>query len=140
VKGAPLTVPEARAVLVANEALDISYEERLASGQTFGIEELNVWAALVESANDRIASYEGARKEMICTPSEPDRYPGGNEPGFQTRALEAMAAAKRSAAPEAEAQALRAGIETILKAFGAHSAEWAQQFQALLDRVPARTA
>jgi hypothetical protein len=53
----PLTVPEARAILVADEALHATYEARLAAGQTFGIEELNAWAKLVESANDRIAAY-----------------------------------------------------------------------------------
>ena len=54
----PLTIPEARAVLVADEGLQLSYEARLAAGQTFGIEEREAWVKLVESANDRIAAYE----------------------------------------------------------------------------------
>ena len=58
----PLTVPEARAILVADEALVLSYEARFAVGQTFGIEELNAWAKLVESATDRVAAYDGPRR------------------------------------------------------------------------------
>ena len=54
----PLTVAEARAILLADEALQLSYEARLASGQTFGIEEREAWAKLVESATDRIVVYE----------------------------------------------------------------------------------
>jgi len=53
----PLTVPEARAILVADDALDATYEARLAAGQTVGIEVREAWAKLVESAIDRIASY-----------------------------------------------------------------------------------
>ena len=79
----PLTVPEARAILIADEALDATYEVRSASGQTFGIEELNAWAKLVESARDRIAGYE----RPVITPTP---YPGGNEPDFQTLFIEAM--------------------------------------------------
>ena len=52
----PLTVPEARAILVADEALQLSYEMRLAAGLTFGSEEIEAWAKLVESAHDRIAA------------------------------------------------------------------------------------
>ena len=81
----PLTVAEARAIVIADEALVLSYEVRLASGQTFGTAELDAWAKLVESANDRIAAYE--RPVIAPTP-----YPGGNEPGFQTLFIEAMAA------------------------------------------------
>ena len=79
-----LTVPEARAILVADEALHATYEARLAAGQTFGIEELNAWAAFVESATDRIAAYERP-------PAEPTPYYGGNEPDFQTLFVEAVA-------------------------------------------------
>ena len=80
----PLTVAEARAILLADEALQLSYEARLAAGQTFGIEEREAWAKLVESATDRIAAYAP--------------YPGGNEPDFQTLFVEAMASsdARRS--------------------------------------------
>ena len=57
----PLTVAEARAILVADEALGLSFEARLASGQIFGIEEREAWAKLVESATDRIVAYEGTK-------------------------------------------------------------------------------
>lgn len=53
----PLTVPEARAILVADEALDLSYEGRLASGQTLGFEEREAWRSLVESAADRVVAF-----------------------------------------------------------------------------------
>jgi hypothetical protein len=88
----PLTVPEARAILVADEALGLSYEARLASGQTFGIEELNAWAKLVESATDRIAAYD--RPPIVPTP-----YPGGNEPDFQTLFCEALATGEKRSKP-----------------------------------------
>lgn len=54
----PLTVAEARAILLADKALVLSLEERGASGLVFGIEERDAWIRLVESANDRIAIYE----------------------------------------------------------------------------------
>jgi hypothetical protein len=75
---------------------------------------------------------------LLHLPEEPDRYPGGNEPGFQTLFIEALAAAaaRPPASSDTEAQALRTGIETIIRAFGTNSAEWAQQFRALLERVP----
>jgi hypothetical protein len=57
VKGAPLTVAEARAILVADDALQLSYEARLSAGDTFGLEEIDAWRYLVESAIDRIAVY-----------------------------------------------------------------------------------
>ena len=72
----PLTVPEARAILIADEALQLSYEARLAAGQIFGIEEREAWVKLVESATDRIAAYE--RPPIVPTP-----YPGGNEPDLR---------------------------------------------------------
>jgi len=58
----PLTVPEARVVLHADEALDLTYETRLAAGTTFNDEERETWMALVSSAHDRIAAYEGTRR------------------------------------------------------------------------------
>ena len=85
----PLTVPEAWAILRADEALDATYEEREAAGQTLGSEEADAWINLVKSAHDRIAAYEGTRreppKEFVVTP-----YPGGNEPDFQTLFMEAV--------------------------------------------------
>ncbi len=138
-KGAPLTVTEACVILRADEALDLTYEVRLAAGTTFNDKEREAWTALVQSAHDRIAGWKCA----VAVPVTPDRYPGGNEPGFQTLALEAVAAAARlPSSSYTEAQELRTGIETIVRTFGTSSAEWVQQFRALLDRVPAarRTA
>jgi hypothetical protein len=87
---APLTVPEARVVLRADEALDLTYETRLAAGTTFNDEERETWMALVSSAHDRIVAYEGthrAPQEFVVEP-----YPGGNMPDFQTICMEAVAA------------------------------------------------
>lgn len=137
-KGAPLNVPEARAVLVADDALDATFEARQASGQLLGTEEADAWIALVESARQRIVLWKGPATSTSSAEPSPvvsDRYPGGNEPDLQTLALEAVHA-RRPVAPESEAQALRTGIETIIRAFGTNSAEWVQQFRALLDRVP----
>lgn len=87
----PLTVPEARAILIADEALDRTFKEREASGQTLGIEEIHAWMKLVENAHARIAEYERL-------PTLPTPYPGGNEPDAQTLMVEAAAAsdARRS--------------------------------------------
>ena len=57
----PLTVPEARAILVADEALDLSFDVREASGQTLGIEEGDAWCGLVDSAKDRVAVYDATK-------------------------------------------------------------------------------
>jgi hypothetical protein len=90
-KGAPLTVTEARVILRADEALDLTYEARVAAGTTFSDEEREAWIALVASANERIATWEGR-----STPAqEIAPYPGGNEPDFQTLALEAAAEGTR---------------------------------------------
>jgi len=58
----PLTVAEARAILIADEALGLSYEARLAAGQLFGIDEREAWIKLVKSANDRITAFEVQRR------------------------------------------------------------------------------
>lgn len=58
----PLTVDEARAILAADEALEISYGARLAAGLTLGIEEREAWTKLVESANDRIAAFKKVKR------------------------------------------------------------------------------
>ena len=44
-KGAPLTFAEARAVLRADEALDPTYEARVAAGTILGTEESDAWIA-----------------------------------------------------------------------------------------------
>ncbi len=56
-KGAPLTVTEARVILRADEAFDLTYDTRLAAGTTFSDEEREAWTALVESANNRLATW-----------------------------------------------------------------------------------
>ena len=84
-KGAPLTLIEARVILRADEALDLTYEARCSAGTTFDDQERAAWIALVASANDRIAAWERGKRTTTASQSvESDRYPGGNEPGFQT--------------------------------------------------------
>ena len=91
--GASLNVPEARAILIADEALELSYEERLNSGLILGIAEGDAWRSLVEQARARIAEY-GDTAVPDVTP-----YPGGNESDFQPLFVEAMAAGKKSRTP-----------------------------------------
>jgi len=62
---APLTVPEARAILAADEALDATYEARLNAGQTLGSEEADAWINLVKSAHDRITAYAGTKPAPV---------------------------------------------------------------------------
>lgn len=94
--GASLNVPESRAILIADDALENSYEARLESGQILGLEEGDAWRALVARAHARIAEYEGTKLPVIG--SSPTPYPGGNEPDFQTLFIEALAG-KKSEAP-----------------------------------------
>jgi hypothetical protein len=56
----PLTVAEARAILIADEALQLSFDARCADGQSLGIKEGDAWRGLVESANDRVAAFDVA--------------------------------------------------------------------------------
>jgi hypothetical protein len=86
----PLTVPEARAILVADEALQLTFEAREAAGQTLGLAEGDAWIKLVESAKHRIVGWD----RLTVVPTPPTPYPGGNEPDFQTLFVEAMAASK----------------------------------------------
>lgn len=58
----PLTVTEARVILRADEALDLTYEARLAAGTTFSDEEREAWTKIVQSAADRVAVYECQRR------------------------------------------------------------------------------
>lgn len=123
-KGAPLTVPEARAILVADEALDLSFVAREASGQVMGSAEGDAWRALVQSANDRIA--------------------GGNEPDFQTLFCEAVAAscvelrkgytAERLTEDDAAqiAELLRVSIDDM------HWSAWHPKLRAIRDKMIAR--
>ncbi len=89
----PLTVPEARAILAADEALDRTFKEREASGQTLGVEEGEAWMKLVESATKRVEAWPKLSATVATTlpPIVPAPYPGGNEPDFQTLFLEAVA-------------------------------------------------
>ena len=86
----PLTVPEARAIVAADDALDATFPQREASGNLLGVEEAEAWMRLVASARDRIAQYEGTPREPL--PVVP--YPGGNEPDFQTLFMEAVASSE----------------------------------------------
>lgn len=61
----PLTIPEARAILAADEALVLSSEARLAFDQTLGVEEQTAWGSLVESARVRVAGLQGSAPEKI---------------------------------------------------------------------------
>lgn len=138
-RGAPLTVAEARSILRADEALDLTFDHRLATGTTFGDDEREAWIYLVESARARLVGWGLPSKALDVDPDPDAPYPGGNAPDFQTLALEAIASAPPKASSSAvsdEAHALRAGIETIVRAFGTPSAEWVEQLRGLLDRVP----
>lgn len=53
------TVAEARAIVLVDAALELSFDARLAAGQTFDIEELNAWVSLVEGAKKRLSVWEG---------------------------------------------------------------------------------
>ena len=55
----PLTVAEARAILIADKALDAVGVMGLPLGIISGPEEHEAWAHLVSSALDRISMYEG---------------------------------------------------------------------------------
>ncbi len=57
--GAALTVAEARAILRADEALDATFEARVAAGTVFDDEEREAWIHLVDAANDRLALFRG---------------------------------------------------------------------------------
>ena len=142
-KGAPLTVPEARAILVADEALDLSFGAREASGQVMGSAEGDAWRALVQSANDRIATYDGPRGTAPET-LEVVSYPGGNEPDFQTLFCEAVAAscvelrkgytAERLTEDDAAqiAELLRVSIDDM------HWSAWHPKLRAIRDKMIAR--
>jgi hypothetical protein len=52
----PLNVAEARAILLADEALDATFAAREQAGLLLGLEEGDAWRQLVASAKDRIAA------------------------------------------------------------------------------------
>ena len=53
----PLDVPEARAILLADDALEATFEARQELGLLIGLEEGDAWRRLVASANDRIKGW-----------------------------------------------------------------------------------
>lgn len=55
----PLTVLEARAILRADEALEATFEARVAAGLTFDLEEGDAWRKLVADARTRVTAYDG---------------------------------------------------------------------------------
>lgn len=52
-----LSLAEARAILIADEALQISYERRLKKGYLFGSEEREAWSLLVKAAEKVLAAH-----------------------------------------------------------------------------------
>lgn len=54
----PLTVAEARAIMIADLALELSFEARERSCQTLDLAEGAAWQNLVASAKERINAYE----------------------------------------------------------------------------------
>lgn len=58
----PLTVPEARAILMADEALEATFPARADVGKIMDLDENAAWVSLVKSANDRVAAYEDKKK------------------------------------------------------------------------------
>lgn len=66
----PLNVAEARAILLADDALDATFTARQDAGLLFGLEESDAWIHLVASANDRIAAWgrgEGGVKRAVVS-------------------------------------------------------------------------
>lgn len=58
----PLTVPEARAILLADDALEDTYEARVNAGKTLDLLENEAWVKLVASARARVAAYEESKR------------------------------------------------------------------------------
>jgi hypothetical protein len=54
----PLTVSEARAILIADEAMDLSLHERVDRGLVMDSQERDAWINLVESARQRVAAWD----------------------------------------------------------------------------------
>ncbi|HSX22853.1 MAG TPA: hypothetical protein VLE97_08790 [Gaiellaceae bacterium] len=66
----PLNVAEARAILIADDALDATFNVRQEAGLLLGVEESDAWIHLVASAKDRIAAWgrgEGGRKGSVIS-------------------------------------------------------------------------
>jgi hypothetical protein len=92
----PLTVAEARAILLADEALHLSYEARLTSGNTFDSEEIEAWANLVASAEKRVEAYYGnCRDWRRCPACGVFPHPRGPVACSDCRALNQNASRKK---------------------------------------------
>ena len=59
----PLNVAEARAILLADDALEATFEARQELGLIFGLAEGDAWRALVESAKYRVALFDSSRRD-----------------------------------------------------------------------------
>jgi hypothetical protein len=85
-----LSLSEARAILVADEALDASYEARLSSGHVLGFEEREAWAKLVAVAQACVTAH--ARQALygdwkLCPACEFEPDPQGPRACASCRAL-----------------------------------------------------
>lgn len=54
----PLTVSEARAILIADQAMDLSFRERTDHGLVLDPQEIDAWINLVESARQRVVAWD----------------------------------------------------------------------------------
>ena len=112
----PLNVSEARAILLADEALDATFPARQEAGLLFGLEEADAWIALVASANDRIKGWGRGRSSTPPAPPAVTPYPGGNEPDFQTLFLEAVATHDARKSESWSVLACREGTSWVVQA------------------------
>ncbi len=88
--GSRLTVAEARVILRADEALDLTYETRVAAGTTIGIEESEAWIKIVEEAQRRVATHTHEAlygNWKSCPACEKDPDPRGPTACFECRRL-----------------------------------------------------
>ena len=53
---AQLSLDEARAIILADEALVLSYDQRLTAGRVLGIAVREAWASIVATAQARVAA------------------------------------------------------------------------------------
>jgi len=62
VPGPAFTVSEARAILIADEAMHLSFKDRVDRGLVLGHKENQAWVCIVESARDRVEAWDRARR------------------------------------------------------------------------------
>jgi len=77
-----LTYHEARAILVADDAFELSFDARQSCGKILGIEEGDAWRRLVESAVARVTAYEGRSPDRGVSPAS---HAGDNDPEQQRK-------------------------------------------------------